>query len=178
LKAKAVDTQIAAAKQRLQASPSDVALQEEVKRLEREHHALKLKDAEALVARYPNDLLYRYDLAVLYMKTGNVQEAIEQFQRAVMQPQRRVASLNYLGQCFQELGLHDLAIDQYAKAIEELPMMDGVKKDITYNLGTAYEAVGDIDKATAEFKKIAAVDFGFRDVRAKITRRPAGPKTA
>jgi tetratricopeptide (TPR) repeat protein len=116
--------------------------------------------------------MYRYDLGVLYMKTGDTQNAIEQFQRSVGQPQRRVSSLNYLGQCFQQLGLHDLAIDQYTNAIQELPMMDSLKKEITYNLGAAYEAGGEIEKAVAEFKKIAAVDFSYRDVRSKIIRRP------
>ena len=163
-------------KQQLQAQPANTALQAEVAQLEREFDALQLKDALRIVEKYPNDLMYRYDLGVLYMKIGDVQNAIEQFQRSVGQPQRRVPSLNYLGQCFQQLGLHDLSIDQYTKAIEELPMMDGVKKEITYNLATAYEALGDADKAVTEFKKIAAVDFGYRDVRAKITRRP--PSTA
>ena len=51
-------------------------------------------------------------------------------------------------------------------------MMDGVKKEITYNLASSYDALGDVEKAVAEYKKIAAVDFGYRDVRAKITRRP------
>jgi len=159
-------------KQQLQSQPNNTALQAEVARLELEFDQIKLQDAFRLVEKYPNDLMYRYDLGVLYVKTGDVQNAIEQFQRSVGQPQRRVPSLNYLGQCFQQLGLHDLAIDQYTKAIEELPLMDGVKKEITYNLGCAYDALGDTEKAVAEFKKIAAVDFGYRDVRAKITRRP------
>ena len=55
-------------------------------------------------------------------------------------------------------------------------MMDGVKKEITYNLATAYEALGDAEKATTEYKKIAAVDFGYRDVRQKIMRKPAPPQ--
>ena len=61
--------------------------------------------------------------------------------------------------------------------IEELPMMDGMKKDLIYNLGLAYETLGDPDKAIAEYKKIAAVDFGFKDVKDKIMRRPP-PKPA
>jgi len=175
IKSKRVETRIAEAKRRLAANPGNANLAAEVQQLEQEHDLLSLKDAERLVARYPNDLLYRYDLAVLYMKVGDVQKAIEQFQRAVVQPQRRVASLNFLGQCFQQLGVHDLAVDQYLKAIEELPMMDGVKKEVTYNLASAYEALGEADKAVAEYKKIAAVDFGYRDVRQKITRRPPPP---
>ena len=172
IKAQRLRAKINAVKQRLAAEPGNAELQQQIAALALEHTKLLLKDAENLVARYPNDLLYRYDLAVLHMRAGNVQGAIEQFQRAVGQPQRRVASLNYLGQCFQQLGLHDLAIDQYVKALEELPMMDSVKKEITYNLGAAYESTGDLEKAVAEYKKIAAVDFGFRDVRDKITRRP------
>jgi tetratricopeptide (TPR) repeat protein len=172
IKGQRLQTKINHAKQRLAARPGDAMLQEQVAALELEHTRLLLKDAQTLVARYPNDLMYRYELGVLHMRAGDVQEAIEQFQRSVGQPQRRVASLNYLGQCFEQLGLHDLAIDQYTKALEELPSMDGMKKEITYNLGAAYDAAGEFEKAIAEYKKIAAVDFGFRDVRNKITRRP------
>jgi tetratricopeptide (TPR) repeat protein len=116
--------------------------------------------------------MYRFELGVLYLKSGNVQGAVEQFQKSRGQPQRRVASLNYLGQCFQQMELHDLAIDQYNEAINELPTMDGLKKDLLYNLGCAYETLGEQDKAITEFKKIAAVDFGYRDVKDKIMRKP------
>jgi len=169
---KRISDKLDAKKKQLQTQPGNTALQAELAQLEREFDQIKLQDAIRIVEKYPNDLMYRYDLGVLYMKTGDVQNAIEQFQRSIGQPQRRVPSLNYLGQCFQQLGLHDLAVDQYLKAIEDLPMMDGVKKEITYNLAAAYDALGDAEKAVAEYKKIAAVDFGYRDVRARITRRP------
>jgi tetratricopeptide (TPR) repeat protein len=174
IKVKQLDVAIDAKRTALAAKPANLAaLEQEVAELERQRDAQLLTNAVQLVDRYPNDLNYRYDLAVLYMKTGDVSNAIEQFQKAVGQPQKRVASLNYLGQCFQQMGLHDLAVDQYAKAIEELPMMDGLKKELTYNLAATYDAMGEIEKAIAEYKKIAAVDFGYRDVRAKIIRKPA-----
>jgi tetratricopeptide (TPR) repeat protein len=172
VKIKRLEARLEKLKERLAADPGNAALKEQADALEKERDQLMLSEAERLVEHYPNDLMYRYDLGTLYMKAGNIQGAIEQFQKSVGQPQRRVASLNYLGQCFQQMGLHDLAIDQYTKAIEELPMMDGIKKDITYNLASAYEALGQTDKAIAEYKKIAAVDFGYRDVRTKITRKP------
>ena len=162
-----------ALKKQLADKPSRAAeLEKQIADTEQEHDKLLLTNAERLVERYPNDLMYRYDLGALYVKIGNPQAAIEQFQKSVGQPQRRVASLNFLGQCFQQLGLHDLAADQYMKAAEELPSMDGLKKDILYNLGQTYEAIGQPEKAIAEYKKIAAVDFSFRDVREKITRKP------
>jgi tetratricopeptide (TPR) repeat protein len=67
--------------------------------------------------------------------------------------------------------LYDLAVDAYATAIKEQPAMDGLKKELIYNLGAAYEAMGDMEKAVAEYKKIAAVDFGYRDVKEKIMRK-------
>jgi tetratricopeptide (TPR) repeat protein len=173
IKVKRLEHQIAAKKNQLATNPANAAaLEAEIAALEQQITKLRLAETERLVERYPNDLMYRYELGVLYMKTGNIQGAIEQFQKAVGQPQRRIASLNYLGQCFQQLGLYDLAVDQYSKAIAELPMMDNLKKEILYNLASTYEALGEHDKAVAEYKKIAAVDFGYRDVREKITRKP------
>lgn len=171
IQAKKIQAKINDHRAALTTKPGDPTLESELAALDLQLSQLQLRDNEHLVERYPNDLMYRFDLAVLYMKTGNIAGAIEQFQRAVGQPQRRVASLNYLGQCFEREGLHDLAIDQYLKAQEELPLMDSLKKDITYNLGNCYEVVGDIDKAIAEFKKIAAVDFGYKDIRQRITRK-------
>jgi tetratricopeptide (TPR) repeat protein len=171
IQAKRLKNKIAEKKTALAAKPGDPTLEAELADLDLQLSKLQLRDAEHLVERYPNDLLYRFDLGVLYMKIGNIAGAIEQFQKAVGQPQRRVASLNFLGQCFEHEGLHDLAIDQYLKAQEELPMMDGLKKEITYNLGNCYDQMGDTEKAIAEFKKIAAVDFGFKDVRQRITRK-------
>jgi tetratricopeptide (TPR) repeat protein len=178
VKTKRIEAAIAARKEKLRAGPADTeALQTEIANLEKELVGHMLAEAEKLVERYPNDLNYRFDLALLYFKNDNQQGAIEQFQKAVGHPQKRVASLNYLGQCFHQLGLHDLAADQYRKALDELPMMDGVKKEITYNLGLTLEAMGHFDQAVAEYKKIAAVDFGFRDVRQRITQKPP-PKPA
>ena len=176
VKVKRLQSTIDQKKKQLETNPANAAaLGNEIASLEKELDQVKLSDAERLVERYPNDLMYRYDLGVLYLKTGNLNGAIEQFQKSRGQPQRRVASLNYLGQCFQQLGFADMAIDVFNEAINEIPTMDGLKKELLYNLGCAYENMGQPDKAVAEFKKIAAVDFGFRDVREKIMRKP-GPK--
>jgi tetratricopeptide (TPR) repeat protein len=163
-----------ALKKQLASGPANAAeLEKQIADIEQEYDKLLLSNAERLVERYPNDLLYRYDLGALYFKLGNFEGGIEQFQKSAGQPQRRVASYNYLGQCFHRLGHYDLAVDQFTKAAEESPSMDALKKDILYNLGQAYEALGQHDKAVAEYKKIAAVDFSFRDVRDRITRKPS-----
>ena len=172
-KIKRLDAGINAKKKQLETNPANAAaLQNEITPLETELAHLKLSEAARLVERYPNDLMYRFDLGVLYMKMGNVEGAVEQLQKSRGQPQRRVASLNYLGQCYQNMGLHDMAIETFKEAIGDLPTMDGLKKDLLYNLGCAYELMGDQEQAVAAFKEIAKVDFGFRDVREKIMRKP------
>lgn len=173
IKAKMIQAQIAEKKAIIAANPARAAeVEPEIAALELDYNQLLLRDAERLVEKYPNDLMYRFELGVLYMKTENVAGAVEQFQKSVGQPQRRVASLNYLGQCFEQMGMHDVAVDQYLTAIKELPMMDGLKKDITYNLANCYDALGETEKAMAEYKKIIAVDIGFKDVRQRIMRKP------
>lgn len=172
IKAKRIDAAIKTKSSELESQPQNAAaLEQEIAALQQQASELRLGEAHDLVQRYPNDLLYRFDYAVLLMQAGNIQEAIEQFQRSVGQPQKRIASLNFLGQCFQQMGLQDLAVEQFTKAIEETPAMDNLKKDLIYNLGTAYDSMGEHDKALAEFKKIAAVDYGFRDVRDRIMRK-------
>jgi len=54
--------------------------------------------------------------------------------------------------------------------------MDGLKKELLYNLGSAYEAMGDPEKAVAAFKEIFKVDISYRDVREKIMRKSAPKK--
>ena len=171
-KIKRLEFKITGRKKELEKQPGDPTLTGEIAALETELDQLKLSEAERLVERYPNDLMYRYELGSLYMKTGNIDGAVEQLQKSRGQPQRRVASLNQLGQCYQQMGLPDMAIDTFNEAIAELPVMDGLKKELLYNLGTAYELMGDQEKSLASFKEIAKVDFSYRDVREKIMRRP------
>jgi tetratricopeptide (TPR) repeat protein len=173
IKVKRLETQVNTKKKQIETNPANAAaLQNEIAALEAELDKVKLHEAERLVERYPNDLMYRFDLGVLYMKLGNIEGAVEQLQKSRGQPQRRVASLNLLGQCYQQMELHDMAIETFNEAINELPTMDGLKKELLYNLGCAYELMGDPDKAVTAFKEIAKVDFGYRNVREKIMRKP------
>ncbi len=172
-KIKRLEHKIAQQKKQVENTPADAAaLTNEIAALETELEQLRLSEAQRLVERYPNDLMYHYELGTLYMKAGNIDGAVEHLQKSRGQPQRRVASLNNLGQCYQQMGLPDMAVDTYNEAIAELPVMDGLKKELLYNLGIAYELMGDQEKSLAAFKEIAKVDFAFRDVREKIMRRP------
>ena len=83
-------------------------------------------------------------------------------------PQRRIRSLYYIARCFKQKQQYDIAAEQMEKAAAELQVLDDTKKDILYELGTLYEAMGKPDRAAVLYKEIYSVDIGYRDVAAKI----------
>lgn len=135
---------------------------------EQEREAFVLADARDRVKRYPNDRDFKFELGELLVAHGEIDDAIQQFQQSQRSPKRRIQSLFKLGQCFKQKGLNDLAREQLATAVEELPNMDGLKKDILYELGAIAEAMGDSEEAARLYTEIYAADIGFRDVAAKV----------
>jgi len=134
----------------------------------KEKNEFILEDTKDKVERYPNDLLFRFDLGVLMFERGELNEAIQHFQLSQRNPQRRIRSLYYLGLCFKSKGQNDIAVEQLQKAASELPIMDETKKDILYELGQLSEAMGKKDEALSFYKEIYGVDISYKDVSAKI----------
>ena len=126
------------------------------------------ENAKDLVARYPNDLQFHYELGVLYFERGMISEAIECFQLAQRNPQRRTRALYYMALCFKSKQQFDIALEQLVKATEELSLMDDTKKDIVYEMGLLHEAMGQKDKAVERFKEIYGVDIRYKDVAQRI----------
>lgn len=143
---------------------------------EAELKAFRLSEARDRVTRYPNDLQFKYDLGQLLFEEGEFNDAIQQFQSAQRNAQRRISSLYYLARCFKAKGQFDIAREQLQTAVAELPGMDALKKDILYELGLLCEAMGKRAEADDFFKQIYAVDIGYKDVAAKIEQsyRPGG----
>jgi tetratricopeptide (TPR) repeat protein len=127
-------------------------------------------NAKDLVTRYPNDLQFHYELGVLYYERGAITEAIEGFQLAQRNPQRRTRALYYLALCFKSKQQYDIALEQLEKAAEELSLMDDTKKDIVYEMGLLHDAMGQTAKAVERFKEIYAVDIRYKDVAERIEK--------
>jgi len=59
-------------------------------------------------------------------------------------------------------------VKQLVLAESELLGMDELKKEIVYNLGLAYEASKQPEKALEQWKKIYEYDMSYRDVAARV----------
>ncbi len=128
------------------------------------------ENAKDLVTRYPNDLQFKYDLGVLYYERSMIMEALEEFQLAQRNPQRRTRALYYLALCFKSKQQFDIALEQLEKAASELSLMDDTKKDIVYEMGLLHEAIGQNDKAVERFKEIYGTDIRYKDVAQRIEK--------
>ncbi len=139
-------------------------------RLEKEKQAFMLEDAADRVHRYPNDLQFRYEYGVLLYERQQLDKAIEEFQLAQRNPQRRIRALYYLALCFKQKGQNDIALEQLEKAASELTIMDDTKKDILYEMALLCELMNKTDKAIAYLKEIYSVDIRYKDVSSKMEK--------
>lgn len=168
LKREKMQKAITAAEQALEANPEDESIQAELEKLRSEERSFRRKQAEDLVSRYPNEFGYRYELGELLFEDGDMNKAIENLQLALRSPKVRINALILLGKAYLEKGFHDMAAEQLQTAKSEIPGANEQKKDVLYQLGTAYEKQGDMDKAMAEFKALYSADISYRDVAQKI----------
>jgi tetratricopeptide (TPR) repeat protein len=135
---------------------------------EEERRHFEFENMQDRVKRYPNDLRLRYEWGVLLHDNEYTNEAIQQFQLAQRQPKYRLKSLYYMALCFKHKHQYDLAVDQLETANAELPIMDDTKKDVLYELGVMYEAIGNREKAAQAYKQVYQFDIGYKDIAQKI----------
>ena len=133
---------------------------------ERDNYALS--EIRQRAERYPGDLGIRFELAELLFKLGKISEAMPEFQKARANPHKRIQALAYLGQCFAARGMYDMAASQLQSALEEKPVFDDEKKEMTYVLAGVFQKMGKLDEADELYKQIFQIDMSFKDVTAKV----------
>jgi tetratricopeptide (TPR) repeat protein len=143
-------------------------------RLETERAAYMLSDCQRRAEKYPTDLLIRFELGELYFQAGRLADAIKEFQASKNNAHKRIASLNYLGLCFAQRGMNDMAARTFQEAIKEKPVFDAEKKELIYNFGCVLEKTGRAAEAIKQFEEIYQEDIGYRDVGAKVDAYYAG----
>ncbi|MFM8363604.1 MAG: tetratricopeptide repeat protein [Verrucomicrobiota bacterium] len=149
-------------------SPESAEYANELDSLKSQRAELALQAARSRIDQNPTDLQLRFELGELLVDSENWQEAIPELQKARQNPNVRIRAMCLLGQCFTARNMLDLAAKTLSDAITELPVMDAVKKDVIYNLGLVYERMGNAEKSVECMKQIYEVDYGYRDVAARV----------
>lgn len=130
--------------------------------------ATLIAESQERVDRNPTDNELRFELGERMVTAGLHRDAIQHLQQAKRSPSLRIKVMNMLGLCYEEMGMTDLAASQYEEAITELQIMDETKKELLYNLGLLYHKLDNEEKYLECLKQIYAVDYGYKDVAARV----------
>lgn len=163
------------AEQRLQAEASP-ANRETLDRLRTAQLKHEVEIYSARCARYPENLTWRYELAMRLKAAGNHVEAIRHFQDVLQDPRRKGTVSLELGECFQKIKQYQLAMRNYATAVESLTDREmELRKRALYRAGVLAAGLDDEDAAQKYLATLAGLDFGYRDVAQRLDKL-AAPK--
>ncbi|MBI3991467.1 MAG: tetratricopeptide repeat protein [Candidatus Omnitrophica bacterium] len=165
---KELEKNVSSLQEILAKKPDDEITKKKMEILQSGLEKLKLDELKSRVAQYPSDLGLRFEYGVMLKKYGQIDKAIGEFQLAVNDLTKRNQALNLLGLCFKEKKMYDLAVAQFQKALAKTKGLDEEVKEIIYNLGETFEAMGEINRAVEEYKKIYEVDINYRDISRKM----------
>ncbi len=124
---------------------------------------------KSLVESQKEDTFIFKHAKALY-KEGDIDSAIIEFQKTCAIKEYEAASVKYLGLCFLEKELPDIAARRFQKALELAGADGSNRKEIYYFLGLCYEKKGDITRAKDAYKEVVLLDFSYRDVNVKFEK--------
>ncbi|MBE6371946.1 MAG: hypothetical protein E7055_07715 [Lentisphaerae bacterium] len=124
--------------------------------------------AKKRIADFPNDMVLRYELAILYFDAGMFTEALPEFETASKYPQRKEISLTYMGRCYTALQQYDKCEEVFKTMLEGMNFMDTQKMRALYYLGCNYEQMPNPEAAQDCFKQIYEANPRYMDVAEKL----------
>ncbi len=150
--------------------------QELLERLEenrKEMQEFQKKEYQERAAKYPTDRKIRYQLGELAVIDGDMNLAMECFQKAKDEPRLRVRAGQELGRCFASEGWFSEAVGEFKESIKALAGGDNetelsLRYDLMQALAKKAKADSNIDLAREAMEicsGIARKDISYRDIR-------------
>ena len=169
LKIKQLRRKIRGAKAALETKPGDGKVKSQLSELTSQLNSTELEHYGLCVENYPTDLQAKYEYGIRLVRNKQYDDAIPLFQEAQKDPRHKISSMDKIGLCFFLKGWFADAIDIFTQAIDFYEIKDdGVAKELRYNLARSYEQQGNTKKALEIYRKIAQLDFAYRDVRQRV----------
>ena len=158
------------AEQRL-AADTTPANQELVDKLKRAQLRQEIDIYGARCGRYPENLTWKYELALRLKAAGKFPEAIRYFQEALKDVRRKGVISLELGECFQSIKQYPLAMQNYEAAVEALTDRElELRKRALYRAGVLAAGLKDGDAAQKHLSALAGLDYGYRDVAQRLDK--------
>jgi tetratricopeptide (TPR) repeat protein len=120
------------------------------------------------------DFETHYNMGTAYKEMELIDEAIQEFQTSValVKPDdgtpRFLQCCNMLGHCFVHKGLPEAAIMWFKKGLAAPGHSEDEYQALRYELGGAYEEMGDVAQALQCYTEVYGVDVNYREVGEKL----------
>ena len=115
-----------------------------------------------------------YNLGIAYKEMELLDEAVEEFQVAASMTSQKDGTPHYLqccnmlGHCFMNKGMPRLAVMWFKKGLESPGHTEDEYQALRYDLGTAYEQMGDLNNAIDVFTEVYGINISYRGVAEKL----------
>ena len=171
LRMKQLRRKIRAAKATVEAKPGDDEAKGRLSKLNAQLNSTELEHYGLCVKNYPTDLQGKYEYGIRLVRNKKYDDAIPLFQESLKDPRHKISSMDKIGLCFFLKGWYADAIDIFTQAIDAYEIKDdGIAKELRYNLARSYEKQGNTEKALEIYRRIAQLDFAYKDVRQRVDK--------
>jgi len=171
LKIRRLKSDMRAAKTALESDSEDEKLRSEYTTIAEAVVQAELEHYRLCVANYPTDLRMKYEYGLGLLNNKQYDDAIPLFQEAQKDPRYKVTAMDKTGLCFYLKQWFDDAIDIFTEALGACEVQDSaIAKDLRYNLAKSYEHKGQTQEALELYRKLAQLDFGYKDVRRRVDK--------
>jgi tetratricopeptide (TPR) repeat protein len=124
----------------------------------------------------PGDARTHYDLGCAYREMGLYQDALNEFKATMANEEWELRALHMMAVCYLESGEQEKAINALKKALYYDEITPEQTVDFLYEIGLAYETLGDPEEALYYFKKVAKKQPGYRDLAIHMEKIQQGGK--
>ncbi len=136
-----------------------------------EEFRLEAEDDEAAPV---GDFETHYNMATAYQEMELLDEAIREYQaaaglsRSADGTPRYFQCCNMLGHCFVKKNMPQAAVIWFKNGLESPGRSAEEYTALQYELGSAYEQMGDLARAEGVFTEVYGINVGYRDVAQRL----------
>ncbi|NLV24891.1 MAG: tetratricopeptide repeat protein [Deltaproteobacteria bacterium] len=109
-----------------------------------------------------------FQLGIAFKEMGQLDEAIKEFDQAIKDPARFVASVVLKAGCLAEKGVLDAAEEYFLGMLAKSGMSAEDKMILNFELGLFYQQHNRLGEALARFQQVAQIDPSYRDAGEKV----------
>lgn len=158
--------------ERRAARQGTAAAQKLAEQMMREANLAEVEVYGARSERAPGDAKLQYEYGLRLKRVGQHREAVPPLQ-AARSDKKRLAEIElHLGECFQNIEQHRLAMKSYEASIAaaESDEWTDLRKLALYRAGVLAMGLRDLDSAERYLTDLASAEFGYRDVGERLDK--------